>query len=399
MDNVTDNLLNIVPSGIISFTDDGIITQVNNHLLDKLKYRSEELVGQNIEKLLTISSRIFYQTHFFPLLKLQGKAEEIFITFLSKNKELVPVLVNAIQHIQNSVSINVCACITVYERKKYEDEILKAKRIAEEALQKNEELQKITAELETGKQELDKQMTRLKHKNKELLQLNELIAHDLQEPVRKISLYIDVIKERQVNVYDEKSEANFNIIVKSANRIRSVLQALQEYVRLSIDDITKSPVDLNTVVALQLQKVAEDFPDVEYSTNVATLPVINGNLLQISILFNELFKNCFQFKSLERNLRLEITASLIKENLYISTEGKYKYIDFVRIMIEDNGIGFRQTHKELIFKILKKLDLKSPGLGFGLATCTRIVENHGGHIAAIGEENKGAIFTVSLPVE
>ncbi len=93
LQNNTD-LLSVMPCGIVCFTANGIISYINEPLLQQLQYSADEVVGVHVETLLTISSRIFYQTHFFPLLTLQGTVNEVFMTLLAKDKTYVPVLVN-----------------------------------------------------------------------------------------------------------------------------------------------------------------------------------------------------------------------------------------------------------------------------------------------------------------
>lgn len=393
------NLLHQIPCNIFCFTNDGKICYANAQLLQLLNYTTEEFIGLHVEKILNLSSRIFFQTHFFPLLTLKGSVEEVFLTLVGKDNTTFPVLVNANQISNNKIVQSNCACIIVRQRKKYEDEILQAKKVAEDALQKNELLLKAQYQLEESKQELDRQMTQLRHTNKELLQLNDIVAHDLQEPVRKISLYVDMVQSEWFEYTGKETSLSIEIIIKSAIRIRKVLQNLQEFMQILTAEIKKEIVNLDVLVKEQISILKQQNPAIEFETSIHSLPFINADKVQLKILFNEVLKNCVEFRSTERNLTINITASIIEENFYSSTEGKYKWVDFARITVEDNGVGFNPAYKELIFKILKKLDFERPGLGFGLAFCNRIAENHGGFMTALGEEKKGAKFTIFLPVE
>jgi PAS domain S-box-containing protein len=93
-----DELLNNAPCGFLVFADDGSIIEANATLIDLLGYERGELLKLHIEKIFSVAGRIFYQTHFFPLLKLKGKVEEIYLDLRSKTGESVPVLVNAARH-------------------------------------------------------------------------------------------------------------------------------------------------------------------------------------------------------------------------------------------------------------------------------------------------------------
>ncbi len=107
---------------------------VNTTLLELLGYESDGLRGQKIESILPIASRIFYQTHFFPMLKLHGKAEEIYFSLKSKQGNNIPILVNAVRRENTGSFINNCIFIPIRQRIQYEDELLQAKKAAEAAI-------------------------------------------------------------------------------------------------------------------------------------------------------------------------------------------------------------------------------------------------------------------------
>ncbi|HEV2706698.1 MAG TPA: STAS domain-containing protein [Pyrinomonadaceae bacterium] len=128
-----DELLNTAPCGFLSFADDGIITTVNATLLGWLAYDEAELVGRHVESVLPPGGRIFYQTHFFPLLKLHGRAEEIYLSLCAASGDLLPVFVNAARRERDGVPANDCVFVPMQQRRRFEDEILSAKKEAEEA--------------------------------------------------------------------------------------------------------------------------------------------------------------------------------------------------------------------------------------------------------------------------
>ena len=128
-----DDLLNRAPCGFLTFTDEGAISAVNETLLRLLGHVEQGLFGKQIESILPVASRIFYQTHFFPLLKLHGEVQEVYFSLRSKNGEDIPVLVNAARRVREGSEVNDCIIIPMLKRRRYEDEILEAKRAAEEA--------------------------------------------------------------------------------------------------------------------------------------------------------------------------------------------------------------------------------------------------------------------------
>lgn len=128
-----DLLLDTAPCGFLSFTDDGIVHAANATLLEWLGYAAAGLNGRSVETLLTLSSRIFYQTHFFPLLKIASEAEEVYMTLLTASADELPVLVHAVRRERDGTRVNDCIFMVVRQRSRYEDEILHARRTAEEA--------------------------------------------------------------------------------------------------------------------------------------------------------------------------------------------------------------------------------------------------------------------------
>src|SRR5687767_3085701 len=125
-----DERLDSAPCGFLSFAADGTVTSINRTLLEILGYERGELVGRHVEQLLTVGSRIFYQTHWFPLLRFHGRAEEIFLMLRSKSGDEIGALVNAVRRELGTGVEYDCVVMRVRERQKYEDRLLRARRTA-----------------------------------------------------------------------------------------------------------------------------------------------------------------------------------------------------------------------------------------------------------------------------
>ena len=166
-----DELLNTAPCGFLSFTDDGTIVTVNATMSKLLEYQADQLQGLSITSVLPIASRIFYQTHFFPLLKLRGKVEEIYLLLRSQHGKDVPMLVNAVRQERGDRFVNDCIFVPVHQRIQYEDELLKAKKVAEAAtLAQNE-----------ANAALKQAQAALELKQAELLALNANLEEQVQQ--------------------------------------------------------------------------------------------------------------------------------------------------------------------------------------------------------------------------
>lgn len=160
-----DDLLNTAPCGFLSFRDDGKILMVNATLLNILRYDSEGLKGDHIHSILSVASRLLFQTHLFPLLKLHGKMDEIYLSLRSKDGDDVPVLMNAIRNERNKKIFNDCILMPVRRRNEYEDPILRLKKAAEEATSL---INKVNASLEETGKALDEKQTELLEANTRL---------------------------------------------------------------------------------------------------------------------------------------------------------------------------------------------------------------------------------------
>ncbi|HTM91294.1 MAG TPA: PAS domain-containing protein, partial [Flavisolibacter sp.] len=150
------NLFDQAPCLYFSSADDGTLLEVNDRLCDVLQYHRDELTGKKSEILFTIATRIFQQTHFFPLLKMQGHAEEIYITLKRKDGDQVPVLINAERKMIGDTAVSMHVGIIVYNRKKFEEELIAAKKEAQNALHENTALIHARQQLQKRSEELDR---------------------------------------------------------------------------------------------------------------------------------------------------------------------------------------------------------------------------------------------------
>lgn len=389
-------LLDTAPCGFISFQADKQIVYVNKTICDWLGY-SGELVGRSIEEVFTYPTRIFFNTHFFPLLKLQDYVNEIFMQLSHKNKTSIPVLVNAKKRNGNDPIIYDCVFITVYERKKYEDEILNAKRVAQDALTSNSELIKLKESIEAHARELERKVQYQVGIHDNLVQFNKIISHDLQEPLRKIQVFADLISKDADTKFTNKSQTALFRIMAAADRLRMLTSGLQEFVSVD-DDKVLSAVDLNTVVENAKAKASEARRYSNFIFNSDKLPVIEGYLKQLELMFFHLFDNSLQFRDTLRQLKIDISAVVLHENVYRIYKERYKFTEHVKVEYSDNGIGFDNEYKKYVFGMLQKMEPATSGLGIGLALVKRVVENHSGLIETSSVKNHGTKHIIILPL-
>lgn len=383
------------PCGLVEFNDDGTIVYANAVLAKWLGETSEPLAGRKIESILTVAHRIFFQTHFFPLLSLHGHAEEIFLALRARDGTPVPVLASARRRTGPEGARSQCVFLTVHQRRKYEDEILRAQQTAEEALKNNDELRTAKRELEVKTQELELRLRQTQMHNEDLRHATQILSHDLREPVRKIGLFADLIRGH-ARSEPEAVEALRKIALEG-ERMENLIHAIREFLQPDVDSPVEC-VDLKAAVESAAAAVALKIGFTDWLIDCETLPSIDGRKRQLHVLFGHLFENAVKFRERGRRLRIHVRGQVIQENLFAETKDRYHYVDFARIEFQDNGVGFDPKYRDYVFRLLKKVDLESPGLGVGLALCRKIAALHYGTIRVDPKPGVGTTFTLTLPL-
>lgn len=234
----------------------------------------------------------------------------------------------------------------------------------------------------------------LEAQNRELEQFAYIASHDLQEPLRKIQTFTEILEN---NITDEVTARKYlEKITSSAQRMSQLVRSILEYSRLSVSEIVLERVDLNTV----LDNVKNDLelPISERGVQVIAekLPAVKGIPIQLHQLFLNLLGNAIKFSDKDPAIRITARNLPAKENS--RHPGLRPGMKYTEIIVEDNGIGFEQKYASRIFTIFQRLHGQKayPGTGIGLALCKKIVDNHNGHIHVESEPGKGSRFFIYL---
>lgn len=384
---------NLAPCLYFSTADNGSIVDVNDFLCTSLQYHRDELIGNKVDLIFTVATRIFQQTHFFPLLKMQGYAEEIYISLKRRDGEELPVLINAKRSAEPEGALCFYAGIVVQHRKQYEDELIAAKKAAETALRENTVLQAAKQDLQRHSELLDSQMTLLNKQNEELRQFNRIVTHDMQEPLRKLTFFANLLQEE-----DRKEEQSKNVkkIGRITNQMKSILSGLQQYIWITETPAKWAPVNLDSLVATVYGHLQNEWPAVQINLQTEGLMTLHADYDQLFLLFHQLLTNAVQFRKEEGEARIRIGAETIQMNQFRTVEEKYRYVDFFRIRLQDEGIGFAPEFRGQVFELFRRLHSNS-GRGVGLSLCKKIVEIHGGSIAIDSVKDGGTTVTILLP--
>lgn len=261
------------------------------------------------------------------------------------------------------------------------------------AMQKVEELvAERTAELAEANKNLQRS-------NAELAQFAYIASHDLQEPLRKISTYSQMLESSLGNNLSDKSKNYFSKMHASSSRMLSLIRDVLAYSQLSTTHNLLEKVDLNRVV----ENVRMDFEllieQKRAAINTHNLPELEAIPLQMSQLFTNLISNALKFIKPGVDPVINITAAGMTKAEVRAFPALDPDAAYYKITFADNGIGFEQEYAQQIFNIFQRLHLKTAyeGTGIGLALCKKIAQNHHGDIYAEGSMAAGASFNVILP--
>lgn len=385
-----------VPCLFFSCNDQGIICDANNLFCQSLGYEKSDLLGKNVEQVFTISTRIFYQTHFFPMLSMHGHAEEIYITLLGKNKEHLPVLFNASREQVDGVHISRYAGIIVKNRNKFEDELVKARNEAQEALHKNTLLIQTQAKLQNSLQELDNKLSHIQLQNEELEQFNHAITHDLQEPIRKLTFFASMLMDSHL----QKTGISYETILPKmqfvVQKMSTIIQALQQHAWLRTAPLQLQEINLADVVKLITRNLEDEFGKDIISLHTSNLHPVIADKKQFQIAIREILLNAVKYRSNDHLCQVQIKMATVQDNQFRNIADKYKFEKYSRIDIHDNGIGFDPRFKEEVFSLFKRLHNNS-GNGIGLSLAKKVVLNHHGKIMAESKPGQGCTISILLP--
>ena len=266
---------------------------------------------------------------------------------------------------------------------------------------RTEELATAVNALGITNEDLEKTNIRLLQSNEDLAQFAYIASHDLQEPLRKIITFSQLLESSLGDDRTVKAQNYMDKIVHSTMRMQSLIRDVLNYSKLAKSDEQFTEVNLNEIVAHIIMDYDLLIEQKRAKINIKELPVIKGNAIQMAQLFRNLIGNALKFTNKERDPVITISTVKAERTDFDKIQVANTEIQFYKIKIEDNGIGFEPEYFERIFQIFQRLHSKSEyeGTGIGLAMCKKIAQNHGGDIYAESQFGAGAIFNILLPAD
>ncbi len=240
-------------------------------------------------------------------------------------------------------------------------------------------------ELETMQERLKDTIDALGKSNFELNKFAVATSHDLQEPLRTISIYVQMLKKRSETALDLESLQYMDYVVDGVKQMSALLRGLIQYMSIQQVHNEKRTTDTDVSVKEALKNLEEKIVKSKAKINVGKLPVVSAESSQVGDVFTELLDNAIKFSAKKNKPVISVTAKKMNKNWMFC--------------VKDNGIGIESKYFQRIFVILQKLYTKDEyeGPGIGLAKCKKIIEGYGGDIWVESEEGKGAEFCFTLP--
>jgi len=256
------------------------------------------------------------------------------------------------------------------------------------------ELMVLAADVEAMRRQLINSMGDLSYKanelersNRELEQFAYVASHDLQEPLRKVASFCQMLESRYAGQLDDRARQYIAFAVDGAKRMQLLINELLTFSRVGQPGTTRGPVDLNAVASEAIDRLDATITDTEAQVTVAELPTVFGDATLLTQLFQNLIANSIKFRRMDEPPTISITAERLDDHWEFSCH--------------DNGIGIAPGHAERVFVIFQRLHPRDayPGTGIGLALCRKIVDFHGGHIwvDADGQQGSGTTIRWTLP--
>jgi len=233
------------------------------------------------------------------------------------------------------------------------------------------------------REQVDERNTALERSNQSLREFAYVASHDLQEPLRTIASFTELLQKRYGGRLDADADEFIGFVVDGAKRMQQLIDDVLEYSRVSTHGKPLAPVDLEAVARRSVANLRASIEERGAEVSVGSLPHVMGDEIQLGQLLQNLVGNALKYNRSARP-RVDVTAR---------REGR----DW-RIAVSDNGIGIAPEYHERIFRIFSRLHTRGEygGTGIGLAICKRIVDRHGGRMTVDSEEGKGASFAFSL---
>ena len=346
LQSIVDNTV----EGLITINQMGIVESYNKACEEMFGYDAKEVVGQNIKVLMPDPYRTEHdgylrKYHDTKNKKIIGTIREV--QGMKKDGTIFPIDLSVSEVTVEGQTLYSGIVRDISERKKAEEEIMRS--------------------------------------NAELERFAYIASHDLQEPLRMVSSFTNLLNEEYNDRFDKQAEEYMTFIMDASHRMQNLIGDLLEYSRIGYEDAGFTDVDALSHTNLAISNLQEIIGETGAQISVSDLPTIHANPIRFSRLMQNLIGNAIKYRDKSRTPIISVEA---KDN-------KNEWI----FSVQDNGIGMKEEYLEKIFVIFKRLHGKNEysGTGIGLAVCKKIVESFHGRIWAESNSGSGSVFYFTIP--
>lgn len=366
-----------VKDGIITADASGKILMVNKEVERIVQYNSAELEGQSLRLLLSTA----YKEQFDAYLEQQLKEE---------NSEIVsrPIVIDGKRKDNSLFSLEFTTSKLEFEGMQLFTFVIRdiTERLQVEKIlnHSKEELENRTLQLEKAQKELKLTIDELKESNQELERFAYIASHDLQEPLRTVNSYVQLIQKEIDPAIGPEFMEYLSFATDGVKRMQNLIQDLLEYSRVGRNEHRLSLVNLTEVVEYITLNLGEVIKKSEAKIIITSDISVTADRAQFRQLLQNLISNSIKFRKKDEAPEIHISCEATDKEWYFQ--------------LKDNGIGINPKHREEIFVIFQRLHARSDfsGTGIGLAICKKIVERHGGKIWVESELDSGATFHFTI---
>jgi len=405
-----DSLLDDAPCGFVAFADDGTLRVVNRTLAAMLGFAPDELAGRHVESILAVGSRIFYQTHVFPMLRLHGRVDEIFLLLRGKHGEDVAALANAVRRERDGEWVSDVVLMRIVERRKFEDALLEARRTAEAATaaaeqsrleteDANDLLERQALELELSQEQLREQAVELEHQraiaesaNRAKSAFLAMMSHELRTPLNAIGGYVQLL---EMGVHGPVTDAQAEALGRVLRSQRHLLNLINDLLNLARIESGRVEFKLGTVAVDDVVQAA--LPMIEPQLTARKLSceahvprelTVFGDREKIEQILLNLLSNASKFTPPGGAVRVSARAASERPGR-------------VQLSVTDTGVGIAPDKLEKVFEPFTQLDAtystRKEGTGLGLSISRELARGMSGDLTAMSVPGVGSTFTLELP--
>jgi PAS domain S-box-containing protein len=355
-----DRLLDRAPCGFVSFADDGTMREVNLTLAELLGYARAELEGWHLQKVLPPGARVFYHTHVFPLLKLHGHADELYVALRTKDGRDIPMLMNGIRRPRDGDFANDCIFVPMQQRNKFEDELLAARRVAEQA-------------------------------NAAKAKFLSMMSHDLRTPLTTITGHAKLLLGGVHGPLADEQQDGLARIRDAGELLMRMINDILSFSRLDSGHVEVIPVAVPVaeVVARAeaLIRLRMDESGLAFETSAIDGVSVLADPDRLQQILLNLLTNAMKFTA--SGGRISVTAERAAAR--------------VLVRVADTGSGIAPEQLERVFEPFvqlrpaRQLEPAHRGVGLGLAISRDLARAMDGDLTATSVVGEGSVFTISLP--